>query len=145
MVSALFDKFILLEPEAVLAVGEGTCSFVTVCVVLLNCSRKKCRCMRHLGFCCQCCPYCQGGKFHSELNCFRWRLFCYLNDIIWGTENLPGEVCFDFSTSLANFCYFQVHFSFIILVYIPLVPNDLLGGEGFPLPFLCLFMNLRNS
>lgn len=61
-------------------------------------------------------PYCQGGKFHSELNCFKWKLFC-LNYIIWGMESLPGELCFDFCIickflwfpGAFLFCYFSLH------------------------------------
>lgn len=52
-------------------------------------------------------------------------------------ENLP-DVCFDSFASVADFCGFQVHFYFVILAYITLVPNELQGGEGFPLQFLRL-------
>lgn len=86
---------------------------------------QKCRRVERCGFSCQYSPlgdpHCQDGKGHSELNCFKWRLFSYLNHILWGTENLPGEVFSETTLVLvANFHDFQVPLCFVILPYVPL-------------------------
>lgn len=113
----LFKTWALLKPAAVLAAGEGVCNSVTQFVVRLNHSRKTCRRRKHCGFRWQYrtpwAPHHQDGKCHSELICFKRELFSYLNYILWGTENLPGDVCTEmcvcpwFSGALV-FCYFTI-------------------------------------